>query len=478
MEFVLSIDATQEELRGGILAVDGEIVRIANPLPKGIPNPFRFLNTDESSEQFATVLREAQHELQQFIAQPLPPHSSSVLIVEPAVYLALNVTLPFKDARVIKKIIRPEVQDVVPFDLDSFIVSPQVTGELGQNKYDVVVQLMPRDALQRVVEVSRELGFDPHAIGTPSSMLAALLQKIGPIADGVVVLVQEETVHFVAWVNGVVRLYKTTPRLFVKSAEVLWSEAQLFRRSVEQRYNATIDRVKVLTVGEISELPAPGGLPWEPFECAKLVGSELNGNFVSAVGAKAVAGLPPTQISGNLRIGEFAFLAHRRELLRAWRALRWYVVAFVAALLIVPSLVYFVRGHYLDNLQEQLHSQVTAVLGKSDIPSGSEVDYLVKENARLEKLLRDLGSPTAASPLESYLMLSGNLPSDLGAEVKRVTIKGPKIRIEGSAPDYSSVEAMERILKRNRRTYCRFKKETSQAAGGRRGYAFDLWICE
>lgn len=478
MEQVLSIDATQSALRGGVLAIDDSGVRVVAKLPEGIPNPFLPATTEQSDADRSQLLAEAKHAIESLQRDPKAQFNSTVVIVEPELYLALNVTLPFKDARVIRKVIQPEVQDVVPFDIEQFVLSPQVTGPLGENQYDVIVQLIPRSALAGLVQTCKDIGIDPHTVGTPSSLLAALMQRLHPLEDGVLVLVLEDSAHFVGWVAGVVRVYKATPRHLVPSTDVLWNEAQLFRLSIAQRYGVTIDRVKIVSAGEISSLPAPGTLPWEPFDATNLVGTDMNGSLLSGIAARAVAGLPPAQISGNLRTGEFAFRAHRRELQRAWNALRWYLIGMLGLLVVVPLLVYTVRAGYLASLNETLHSQVSATLGRSDIPVGSEVDFLIKENARLEKLLRDLGSPTVASPLESFLEISGLIPNDVGADVKRINIKGTRVRVEGSAPDYSSVETMERIFKRNRRTFCRVKKETSQATGSRRGFAFDLWLCE
>jgi hypothetical protein len=68
----------------------------------------------------------------------------------------------------------------------------------------------------------------------------------------------------------------------------------------------------------------------------------------------------------------------------------------------------------------------------------------------------------------------------LGITVNAIKVKGNRITLETSAPDYAAAEALKSALEKKGSRYCRVKMDPLASAGmaGRRGFRYEVFSCE
>jgi hypothetical protein len=142
------------------------------------------------------------------------------VIIPPHDHLALNLNLPFGDSKNLDRIVDLEVQDVVPFELDDFVVqySPLGPSSLGgaalavndqpTPSYDVHVGLMPRLFVRNLLFFCKAVGIEPNIITVPSSALASVyhLGKDFFKTNSAVVFNRGDEFSMAVFINGEVRV--------------------------------------------------------------------------------------------------------------------------------------------------------------------------------------------------------------------------------------------------------------------------------
>ena len=76
---------------------------------------------------------------------------TALLIVNGTGHISFNLELPFADEKKIAKLIAPEVQDQIPFDLEESILSYRHVGTTPESQADFHVQLLPLAELSALV---------------------------------------------------------------------------------------------------------------------------------------------------------------------------------------------------------------------------------------------------------------------------------------------------------------------------------------
>jgi len=71
------------------------------------------------------------------------------------------------------------------------------------------------------------------------------------------------------------------------------------------------------------------------------------------------------------------------------------------------------------------------------------------------------------------------MPADLGLNVNEISIKGNKITIVGTGPDYGTIDKIEKALKEKKDRYCDIDPGDSSSGnrGGTVGFRFTLTLC-
>jgi len=478
---VLSIDATQVPARAIIAAVDRSSVKILST--ESIELDLSDLDElggiehqGEDGEVIEPVKKERRYlSLSSFIEKVDARITHAILILNPKDYLSLNLSLPFKDYKTLSRVVDLEVQDQVPFDVSEFLIQPRIVGETGPES-DVHVSATPREFLRQVISVCRREGFEPTIISTASSALAGLflLEPERILSNSAVVLAKREFTCLAISIEGQV---KTDRLIEEQDPKAIFTEIRRTLLSAERRYGQKIERLYL-----IGDRLSPSVLAKETAREVTPVEEMKDGCGLAAMGAVFAQDEVAATILTNFRIREFSYNPYIKEILRGAKALLpWFLGALLLCILSMAG-VYYSRQRELLKLTNALTEQVKRAAPELPVNEGQEVRAVQEENRRIDRQLKELGSSSKIGALEVIAELSKDIASAGELSVRRISITGGGVSVQGTAPDYAAVEKLERIMKTKKPAlYCKIRKTTGASAAGqpdRRSFTFDLRICE
>lgn len=427
--------------------------------------------------------------------------TNAILLVPPQDFLALSIELPFGDPQKVNRVVDLEVQDNVPFEVDEFLLQHSTMGQLADNQFDVYVSMLPRETIREMLSASNHLGFDPLVVSVPTACAAALF-SLAPhfFAKNSAVLIARDPYFYLAVAfDGVVRIERALllrrnsapsgiPSPTERHALVL--NLRLSIAAAEQRYGSQIEALYL--VEEEAQggqyVPAFGSQEIQQTIGRKVVPVRLR-DFVEApdsrqalLGLSAIYGCderetrPPT----NFRTREFSFRPPLTVLLAGLRSLMPTVLLALTVLALVLAGVYLSRQFAINDLRDHVRGQIREILPEVEMADGLELDTLKSEAARLEIQLKDFGTTARMSPLDVMHQITQDFPSSEGVTLQYVSIQGSTVKIEGSAPDYSKLERIERAFQRRKSVYCRVRSTTPSigAVPNSRTFSYEMTICE
>ena len=499
MQSVLSIDASGDTVRAVVVKLDQRSLEVV----ESRSFPAHALFQSESLNGFSPQAEgsaESESELKidagEIFGQELRKFQSSwdsaVIVLPPGHGLSLNLNLPFSDRRSLAKILALEVQDVVPFDLNEFLIDHRSFGSLQNGGFDVHVGLIPRWQVKRAIDACRRGGVEPLVVSTASAALggAFLLAPDYFSGNSAILLLGREIICLVVRING---------QLCVDRAQILsaqpddrlyknaLSEMRLALAAAERRYGLTIEKLYLIG-GVPSEIQRQFGRPVERINISEFV--RASDEDASIAGFAAIFGQESEspRILTNFRVREFAYNPRIKELLFAARDLRYYILAAVIFCIMAIAGLYAVRAYHIRTMRAALAEQISRVVPDVAIDKENPVVSLSGLAGQLEKQLKDLVSPGGVSPLEVWTNLSKVMPNNPQVSITKFRIKGNKIEIEGSAPDYNAIDQLHDAFQQNanldQHFFCRPRKEQKGSSGGlvgsgnQRQFLIEVLVCD
>ena len=414
-------------------------------------------------------------EIEEFIRDANIPIFSSVLFVSPEDLLSFNLGLPFKDPKSLAKVLDMEVQDILPFDINGLLLQHRIIAPLKDGLTDIHVSAIGREYIQGLLDECRSQGVEPVVISTPGSVIASLFDLLKFPDNAILLYPHGDKTHCSVRIDSIVRTERTLPD---STAATFPTELSRYVSSLQRRYSTS-------------------GLP------IFLLGSETVARFVSrAIGVEVAAiALPEDSAPGqliatmgaafgqedrtnealtNFRAREFSYSPLLRETVRGIRAAMPYSLLFAAALIFASIGTYVVRVSAISKLHREATQKVHSVIPNLPTTEGEELKALQKENQQLEQQLKELGSPAFLNPLDALVVLSNDF-ANAGFALRKVSIRGNRVSLEGTAPNYAAVDNMEHTLRKKSQIYCRVKKDSESGSSGsadKRGFGFDIWLCD
>jgi len=483
VETVLGLDVTTSPARAVVARVEGRRVEVVESLeidlgeifsPASLlpPPPAAAAANAETSGTDAApaALPPPQASLRQALAAIRTPWSNAVLVVPPHEYLSVNLDLPFQDQKNLARVVDLEVQDLVPFDVHDFFIEHRALAPATGGASDIHVGLVPRAYVQNLLQVCRESEFEPAVVSTPTGMLSALFALGADFfpADAILVLADPPNFGVLVRVDGIVR----TDRAFAPDAGL--SEEQWFQRFVnevrltiaaaERRYGRALDRA--FGIGDTARLAKlQQGL-------RRTVERVAVSEFVQVGDAKAgVAALATyfgdeaqgQQMLTNFRSREFGYSPQLRALAQSLLTVVPLAVMTLLCFLISAGIIYVIREHRISAARAEIREAVLGVLPSgTDATPGEEVNLLSRATGELETQLQGLGSLSQVTPLDALRGVSADLPMERGiTNISKIAIRENKITLEGSARDYTALDALEKVFRDKKSLYCRVKLDNT-----------------
>ncbi len=465
---------------------------------------------DNSREEGARILKTIAQGFKDLVNKFQSPWTTSVLIVPTPDYLSINMDLPFKEQKSISRIINFEVQDVVPFDVNDFLIQPRFISARSPGSYDVHVSLIFKSFVRNVLNVCKFGNIEPLIVTTPASVIAALYH-LAPdyfVDNSAVILCQERFYSLAFKIDGEVRCDRVLDGQLYDASRgpgslTVLSDIKLSLAHVERRYERKIERIFFVGDPESASFFKQSlGRSVEVVNLKEFVRASQSQQTNQDQLSLGVAGLSalfaqdvkPPQILTNFRVNEFAFSPQLQELFGGLKKLLPYFGALLLAVAVTLLGLYASRQVYRAKLESTISEYVRAALPDTPIAvEGMELAVLSGESQKMATTLKDLGSLSSMSPLAVFLHVSNDMKEaarDLknkeGTDATELTIKSGVIFVKGNVPDYSAADSirqhMERVKKPDGgRFYCGVKmtvSRTTTPGKTTRPFELNMQVCD
>jgi hypothetical protein len=430
-----------------------------------------------------------------------PEWSAVSVIIPPHDHLALNLNLPFGDAKNLDRIVDLEVQDVVPFELEDFLVQYSSLGPITQGgaaidlkaepttQFDVHVGLMPRLFVRNILHLCKAAGLEPNIMTVPSSALGSVyhLGKDFFTANSAVVFNRGDEFSMAVFINGEVRVERVLYASKIHSPsdtkehplKAVFTALKLMLAATERRYNARVENVYLLG-REVkgSNLQQLFGRPIQGLNLKDFIKSEGSTGGLSPLSAPFAADESIKPPLSNFRTRELSFTPKIGEFLRALVGTAKYFQIALGAVMIGVLLTYLVRAYTISAIQSSLTEQIATVIPGFTAPPSEIRPQLLKAESKLTEELGVLASPAKVSPLDALLEILKLLPNGENVTINSIKISGTKAQITGTAPQLSSIEVVGKALKANNGVFSKVTATPGSSAQGKFNFTVELVLAQ
>ncbi len=531
MQCILGVDLSAQPCEITVSRVDGEHVEVLERTTASIPllqdrillsredigTLLKSRNDDEipraaeqegeteqtENQPSQTATRErvlaAVESLRQAIGSLQTEWTASSVIIPPHQHVALNISLPFGDQKSLSAIVDNQIQDVLPFETDEFLIQYCTVGLLEgeskitaandedtKNPFDIHVGVIPRSFVRNLLAICKASGLEPNVLTVPSSAIAAVyhLGKNYFKANSAVVFNRGEEYSMALLVNGEVRVERVLLASNILPADEsdrkeeglkhIFTALKLMIASTERRYGTRIENVYLLGRDvKGSNLQQLFGRPLEGLRIEDLVkGNDqpIGIAALSSVFAKDEdAPVPLT----NYRTGEFSFTPRFGEFIRALSSAKTYMIAALLAVIVGVAGMYGIRKFTIARTESALIEQIQAIIPQFQNSDGDVRASLLGAQKKLSDELGVLGSPAKVSVLDALLAILELVPDDAGVVVTAIKVNGTKATISGNAPSISACEAVAKSLKSGKETFSRVDQPRTTPSGSKFNFTIE-----
>ena len=453
-----------------------------------------------SDDPIYALAKESVQNLREAISR-LPEWSAVSVIIPPHDHLALNLNLPFGDAKNLDRIVDLEVQDVVPFELEDFLVQYSSLGPITQGgaaldlkaepnlQYDVHVGLMPRLFVRNILHLCKAAGLEPNIMTVPSSALGSVyhLAKDFFTTNSAVVFNRGDEFSMAVFVNGEVRvervLYASKIHAPIDANDhplkAVFTALKLMLAATERRYNTRVENVYLLG-REVkgTNLQQLFGRPIQGLNMKDFIKGSSSTGGLSPLSAPFAADESTHAPLSNFRTRELSFTPKIGEFLRALVGTAKYFQIALGAVAIGVLLTYLVRAYTISAIQSSLTEQIATVIPGFTAPPSEIRSELLKAEGKLTEELGVLASPAKVSPLDALLEILKLLPTGESVTINTIKISGTKAQITGTAPQLSSIEVVGKALKGSSGVFSKVTATPGSSAQGKFNFTVELILAQ
>ena len=427
--------------------------------------------------------------------------SAASVIIPPYDHLALNLNLPFGDAKNLDRIVDLEVQDVVPFELEDFLVQYSSLGPISQGgaaldiksepsiQYDVHVGLMPRLFVRNILHLCKAAGLEPNIMTVPSSALGSVyhLGKDFFTTNSAVVFNRGDEFSMAVFINGEVRVERVLYASKIHAPtdanqhplKAVFTALKLMLAATERRYNTRVENVYLLG-REVkgTNLQQLFGRPIQGLNLKDFIKGNGSTGGLSPLSAPFAADESIRAPLSNFRSRELSFTPKIGEFLRALVGTAKYFQIALGAMAIGVLSTYLVRAYTISAIQSSLTEQIATVIPGFTAPPSDIRSELLKAEGKLTEELGVLASPAKVSPLDALLEILKLLPSGETITINSIKISGTKAQLTGTAPQLSAIEAVGKALKANSGVFSKITANPGSSTQGKFNFTVELILAQ
>jgi type II secretion system protein L len=340
-----------------------------------------------------------------------------------------TLTLPFADRKRIEKALPFEVEDLVPFGLDTVVLDHLTLGSGTKKEAEtqVLCMMLPKTVLRRHLDLLAGAGIDPQVI-VPSFAGLSAAASLMPATIGQILLCGSDLCY--------------RPDGALKALRSISTEAPTggFRhvlQSLETEHKQKVERAVLL----IDDAAARAVLV-ESGLAGEAVTPEINGKKATDPVSFGIALLDDM----NFRSGDFAYHLADEGARRRRRTV--IIAGAVAALLLIANIgVKFsiVRSGYgkLDAEIKEVYRQ-TFPDGK---PSADPVRQMRDKLNEAKKRFGVLGSGTSA--LDVMKVVTDGIPKEVRVGFTEFVLEGDRLKLQGEASSFEAVDKIKAELQKS-----------------------------
>lgn len=488
-----SIAASNEDLTDGKHPSQAE----------GEPDATEGASDPHSSDPLYSEAKESVEKLKTKLRSIVGEWSAVSIIIPPHDHLALNLNLPFGDPKNLDRIVDLEVQDMVPFELDDFVVQYSPLGPISQGgaaldikdstapSYDVHVGLMPRAFVRNILFFCKAAGIEPNIITVPSSALGSVyhLGKDFFKTNSAVVFNRGDEFSMAVFINGEVRVERVLYASRVLAAapreandhplKAVFTALKLMLAATERRYGSQVENVYILGRDvKGSNAQQLFGRPIQSLYLKDFIKSKAGDIGLSALGAPYAADGTAIAPLSNFRSREFSFTPKIGEFLKALAGTARYLKIALGGVAIAALSVYIMRAYTISSIQRSLKKQISAVIPSFEADSSEIRSALMKAETKLTDELGVLASPARVSPLDALLEILRLLPSNGDITITAIKISGTRAQITGTAPQLSAIEGLGKALKANNGVFSKVTATPGSSAMSKFNFSVELILSQ
>lgn len=417
---------------------------------------------------------------------------STLAVVNTSEIIYEPLDLPFSDRKKINQVAPLQVQDLLPFGIETFVLDNMVLGVPNGNGAHLITSLVPkRDVANTLLDCTR-LGADPKTITSYGSAIACLPVLCGENLGSTFAILFGNASRlvlaiFARRVLASLREYE----LFEggQSVEHVAADLRCSLSQISKESGTKIETVHVIGLPRAYErLKEQLQVPVKMLDLSQFV-SQKKEVVESPNSIPWAIGLFSAQISlarkvkptlSDFRRGEFTYKPGLKFLLTALRDEMFYVVLALLLGLTWVLTSFLSTEFLLSRVERAMSARMHEIFPDQAVPQRGEVEFIDGQIGQLEEQLRGLGSLSSLSPLESLKELSVAISRDLDLDIDGMNIGQSRISFQGSVSDFPAVGRLSSALEAQKGRFCNVVVDSKGKMPGtsRVRYTAELELCE
>jgi general secretion pathway protein L len=401
-----------------------------------------------------------------------------------------SVSLPFDDPKKVDQVLPFQLQDIVPFDIDSFVIDSTALKKQPSGNFEFLTSIIPEKEVASALGTLSQIGADPKVLTARCASLVGYKNVFPEQLKGSFMLLYT-AVDFCAIAVYIDDNLKLLREIYLPIASHWPDIARQLRCSVGRLCRdaeVSIDNCFVLGRGLSLESIGQGlNMRTQRLDLREIAeldpGIEINLDEVAwalGVFADETQRNRKHRARFNFRRGPYAYRPLLQSLVNAFRDQVFYLLLFAVLLIAWAGSSFFTTYSLRTELDQRIAAEIQSVLPGESAPKGSEASFMEQQIEDLEADLLAFGSLSSLTPLNSLKELSNAIDRSINIEVDSIQIDRDRLELKGTVSDYKAVGRLNGLLEARADRFCEVTVDTKEQAFGSKRVKFsaDIILCK